>query len=849
MPSARAPLSAAPNPSTFGQSVTFTATVTGSSPTGTVAFTGGGITGCGAQPLNGSGVATCSTTALAVGANQTITATYSGNGTNSSSFGTVSQTVTTAGSGTVLAAAPNPSTFGQSVTFTATVTGSNPTGTVAFTGGGITTCAAQPLTSGVATCSTAALAVGAGQTITATYSGNGNNASSFDTVGQTVNAVTSGTAVTSSLNPSHVGQSVTFTATVTGSNPTGSVDFTGGGITGCATQPLNGSHVATCTTSALPAGVNQTITATYSGDGNNASSFGTVGQTVNNVTTTSLASSANPSIAGNAVTYTATVAPTPDGGTVAFTDGGTTIAGCGAMAVTGGVATCATTYTLAASHNIVAVYSGDTLFTTSTSTTLAQVVVQLATTTTVSSSTNPSIDGQSVSFLATVTPSNGSTPTGSVEFFDGTTLLGTVALGGGGLSSSALAPNQAEFSTSSLAQGTHSITVQYLGDVADEASVSTALAQVVNAPPPPLPATTIRLDVSRNPASLGQAIRVTATVTTTPPGRGISGTVEFLDGSFALGTVPLSGNQAVVSIEANVAGTYVLTAAYSGDTSNAPSTSAPVNQVALPYGATGTQGYWLVGSDGGIFTFGGAQFYGSTGNLRLQRPVVGITPTNDLGGYWLVASDGGIFSFGDAQFFGSIPGLGFAPAGTPGAVKKLNAPIVGMVPSADGGGYFMVASDGGVFAFGDAQFEGSCPGIGGCAGAAVSVIPDATGNGYWVVTATGHVYTFGDANYFGGPGPQGVPVTSAVATPDGGGYWILFSNGSIAGYGDAGNFGSPLGAFGGLNPATAIVATSSGQGYWVASANGSVYTYGDALFYGSMANTKLNGPIIAATGF
>ena len=153
----------------------------------------------------------------------------------------------------------------------------------------------------------------------------------------------------------------------------------------------------------------------------------------------------------------------------------------------------------------------------------------------------------------------------------------------------------------------------------------------------------------------------------------------------------------------------------------------------------------------------------------MQRPVVGITTTNDLGGYWLVASDGGIFSFGDAPFFGSIPGLGFAPAGTPGAVKKLNAPIVGMVPSADGGGYFMVASDGGVFAFGDAQFEGSCPGIGGCAGAAVSVMPDATGNGYWVVTATGHVYTFGDANYFGGPGPQGVPVTSAVATPDGGG--------------------------------------------------------------------------------
>ena len=232
----------------------------------------------------------------------------------------------------------------------------------------------------------------------------------------------------------------------------------------------------------------------------------------------------------------------------------------------------------------------------------------------------------------------------------------------------------------------------------------------------------------------------------------------------------------------------------------------------------------------------------------MQRPVVGITPTSDLGGYWLVASDGGIFTFGDAGFFGSIPGLGFAPAGT-GAAKELNAPIVGMVPSSDGGGYFMVGSDGGVFAFGDAKFEGSCPGIGGCSGAAVTVMPDATGNGYWLVTATGHIYTFGDAAYYGAPGPQRVPVTSAVRTADGKGYWILFSNGVIAGYGDAGNFGSPGGAFGGQNPATAIFSTADGQGYWVASANGSVYTYGDAQFEGSMAGTTLNGPIIAATGF
>jgi hypothetical protein len=259
------------------------------------------------------------------------------------------------------------------------------------------------------------------------------------------------------------------------------------------------------------------------------------------------------------------------------------------------------------------------------------------------------------------------------------------------------------------------------------------------------------------------------------------------------------------------------------------------------------RGYWLVGSDGGIFSFGQAQFYGSTGSLHLQRPVVGIVPTADHGGYWLDASDGGVFSYGDTQFYGSIPGLGLHPAGS-GLRGSLNAPIVGMVPSIDDNGYFMVASDGGVFAFGDAHFAGSCPGIGGCSGSAVAVMPDASGNGYWLVTSTGNVYTFGDAQYFGAPGHG--TVTSAVASPDGLGYWILLADGQVFPYGDAASAGSPTtGDFGGLNAATAIFSTSDGAGYWVASALGSVYNFGDAPDDGGMAGTHLNGAIIAATGF
>ena len=209
----------------------------------------------------------------------------------------------------------------------------------------------------------------------------------------------------------------------------------------------------------------------------------------------------------------------------------------------------------------------------------------------------------------------------------------------------------------------------------------------------------------------------------------------------------------------------------------------------------------------------------------------------------------GRFAFGDAGFYGSIPGLGIAPAGTPGNGKKLNAPIVGVVPSTDGGGYFMVGADGGVFAFGDAHFAGSCPAIGGCAGVAVAVMPDASGNGYWVVTSTGNVYAFGDAAYYGGPGPQTVSVASTVRTPDGQGYWILFANGAVAPYGDATNQGAPVGAISTGNPAASIVATADGAGYWVASANGTVYPYGDAPNDGGMAGQHLNAPIIAAAGW
>jgi sugar lactone lactonase YvrE len=374
------------------------------------------------------------------------------------------------------------------------------------------------------------------------------------------------------------------------------------------------------------------------------------------------------------------------------------------------------------------------------------------------------------------------------------------------------------------------------------ASGTTAQSFTVGAIPPTAPSIT---NLPSNPTySSGGGF--TATVSTDSNGtQSVTSSTPGVCTASGLVVTYVAAGQCTLTAQVTASATY---AAASGTAqsftvgSAAPSTPTPTPT------PTPTHGYWLVGSDGGIFSFGQAQFYGSTGSLHLQRPVVGTVPTSDHGGYWLDASDGGVFSYGDTQFYGSIPGLGLHPAGS-GLPNSLNAPIVGMVPSADGGGYFMVASDGGVFAFGDAHFAGSCPGIGGCSGAAVAVMPDASGNGYWLVTQTGSVYTFGDASYYGAPGNTGSPVTSAVRTPNGGGYWILTANGTVHDYGDASNYGDATGSFGGSNPATAIFTTSDGGGYWIASANGTVNQYGDAPNDGDISGTHLNGSIIAGTGF
>ncbi len=275
-------LASSPNPSNYGQNVTFTATVSsaGPTPTGTVTFLNGG-TSFGSASLSG-GVATLMTNALPAGT-LSITASYSGDGSNAGSTSSpLSQVVKQDSTTTALASNLNPSTYGQSVTLTATVSssGPTPTGTVTFKNG-TKSLGTGTLTNGVAQLTTSALLAGTLK-ITASYGGDtGHAASKSPILNQVVNKTTSSTTIASSVNPSIVGQKVTFTATVTSptTTPTGTVKFMDGS-TELGTGTLK-SGKATYATKTLSQG-SHNITAVYTGTANiGGSTSPTLVQTVN----------------------------------------------------------------------------------------------------------------------------------------------------------------------------------------------------------------------------------------------------------------------------------------------------------------------------------------------------------------------------------------------------------------------------------------------------------------------------------------------------------------------------------------------------------------------------------------
>jgi SpoIID/LytB domain protein len=246
----------------------------------------------------------------------------------------------------------------------------------------------------------------------------------------------------------------------------------------------------------------------------------------------------------------------------------------------------------------------------------------------------------------------------------------------------------------------------------------------------------------------------------------------------------------------------------------------------------GVGGYWVNATDGGIFSFGNASFYGSTGAVKLNKPIVGMTATHDAAGYWEVATDGGMFSFGDATFHGSVPGV-LQPG------QQLNRPVVGMATTPGGGGYWVVASDGGIFSFGDAVFHGSTGAI-KLNKPIVGMVPTHDGGGYWLIASDGGLFSFGDATFFGslGANPPATPIVAVAPTPDGGGYWMLEANGTLHAFGDAPTLLTSAESPGvdlATSPMVGMVATPDGMGVVAVDTHGQVFSFGSGPYFGDVS--------------
>ncbi|HEX4434120.1 MAG TPA: SpoIID/LytB domain-containing protein [Acidimicrobiales bacterium] len=260
----------------------------------------------------------------------------------------------------------------------------------------------------------------------------------------------------------------------------------------------------------------------------------------------------------------------------------------------------------------------------------------------------------------------------------------------------------------------------------------------------------------------------------------------------------------------------------------------PATLTQLPGGTTlagdqpsgGVGGYWINAADGGVFSFGNAQFYGSTGGMRLNQPVVAMASTHDAAGYWEVASDGGVFSFGDAQFHGSTGSI------------RLNQPMVGMAVTPGGGGYWLVASDGGIFAYGNAQFYGSTGSL-KLNRPVIGMVPTHDGGGYWLIASDGGLFAFGDAGFFGSLGstPPPTPIVGVAPSPNGGGYWMLEANGTSHAFGNApavtlSSVSPPLATL--KSPMTGLIPDFSGQGFDAVNGSGQAFAFGDAPYFGDV---------------
>ncbi len=552
-------LAASTPASTYGETVTLTATVDALSspgvPVGSVTFRDGAAV-LGTASLDGTGTATITTGAIAVGS-RTLRAEYGGTGAFSASASPdLAHTVSPAAVLVTVTDTPDPSVFGSDVTLSITAgavaPGAGvPTGAVVVRDGPATVATTALDGSGQATVPLTGLAVGA-HTLSVEVLGDGNFATGSADATHTVVADTATVDLFSSSTTAAFTDPVTFTATVTGTGsatPTGTVTFRIG-ATILGVVALDAGGVARLTTTTLPYGTSLVI-ADYSGDAGFGTALDSVSQTID-ATGTAIALTANPSApqVGESVTLTATVAGTTSAavpnGTVTFRDGATVLGT--APVDSSGRASLTRSFDRAV-HPLTASFAGTPGWSPSTSSVLDLTPGRVVTALSLAGNPAAVQVGKPVIWTATIpTPSGAPAPTGTLELWLGPTSLGQAPLVGGVATWTLPAP---------AALGLWTVTATYVGDLSYEPASTSASVTVAAA----ASTTTAGPSVS----SVGDPATLVALVTTAAPGASVTGTVRFdLDSpGFASLRAPIDGSGiAQVAADGLPAGTWTLTATY-----------------------------------------------------------------------------------------------------------------------------------------------------------------------------------------------------------------------------------------------------------------------------------------------
>lgn len=396
-------------------------------------------------------------------------------------------------------------------------------------------------------------------------SGSGNSPAVINVSGQVLSVEPTTVILTSSLNPSIVAQSVTFTATVSSHDPSrsGPVTFLDGTTPVCSSINLS-AGTAVCTTSTLTLGVHN-ITASYAGDDNNAACLSSVlVQTVKQQPNLVISVSPNPAIVTQNVTLSlmASASSGIPSGTIVFYDGDTALSGTITLTATG-QATYSTAQLAPGQHNLSAEYAGDSANAAGPSNIAVEAVNQSATVATLVSSNSTVNVGTSVTFTARVLSSSGLVPTGSVLFAEGSIVRGTSTVDSNGFAALAVA---------TFTVGTHNIVATYSGDTDTASSVSSPLAVTVQQ----IQTMTV-LTSDTNPASAGATVHLIATVAVTAgssPDGSITGLVTFTEGTTILGTAQATpSGMSTIAVSTLGIGQHNVVATFAGNANYATSTS------------------------------------------------------------------------------------------------------------------------------------------------------------------------------------------------------------------------------------------------------------------------------------